>query len=191
VARAAVETLAASIAGPNADATAITRYYDDLIFELGRVTEVATQASLIESTGAFRYTLPNAAIKLIAVFFDAKELYKLSMLELFADDPEWRFRHGPPFGYWIENEPIERFVVYPAPITFSGSVSGGNLGSSFIRDAITAIYTEDRADMPEWLELAIAVEIASRELAMESNHKDLEASGLLRALSNVLFKAVL
>ncbi len=190
MARSDVESLAASIAGPDADTTAITRYYDDIIFELGRTTKLNTQATLIEATGASRYTLPEPAIRLLTVFYDAVELYRLSINELFASDPGWRLRHGVPFGYWQENEPFERFVVYPAPITVSGSVSGGNLGTGVIQDAITAIYTEDRADVPGWIELPIAVEIAARELAMESRHKDLDASALLRQLAGVLFKVV-
>ena len=191
MARADVESLAASIADPNADTTAITRYYDDVTFELGRTTEIATQASLIESTGAVRYRLPSTAIKLIAVFYDDVELYKLGLDELAVQNPEWRYEHGNPFGYWIENEPIERFVVYPAPINPSGTVALKDLGASFVQDAISVVYTQDQANVLGWLELPVALEVASRELSMESNHKDLEAAALLRALASVLFKVVL
>lgn len=191
MARSDVESLAASLAGPDADTTAITRYYDDVTFELGRSTDLNTQATLIESTTAARYTLPAAAIKLFTVFYDDAELYKISINELYAVDPGWRLRHGVPYGYWQENEPFERFVLYPAPQTPSGSVSSGDFGTAFVKDAVTAIYTEDRADVPGWIEFPVALEVASRELAMESRHKDLVASALFRGLANVLFGVVL
>ena len=101
------------------DTIAVERYYRDFIFLLGK-RAVLTQASLVTSApGASSYTMPASAIDLMAVFYDAVQLFPASKRELDWENQNWRDAEGPPIAYTTEGETERTIRPYPKPVVSS------------------------------------------------------------------------
>ncbi len=177
-----------------ADATMCDRYYRDIVLELGR-EDILTQASLIPvnaETG--EYTLPTQAVEMIDLFYDDHPLMEAKLREVESRDPQWRSRLGPPIVYITQHETIRTFSLYPTPEMNSKDfifLFGSPFGRDYPAYALAMIHTENREDIPEWLELPVAFDILSREFARESNHRDTLFSKTCKSMADFLLGLVM
>lgn len=181
-------TLGASTGSP-----VVSSYYDRVVEDLARFPWLTT-ASLIPitaSTGS--YQLSNGQSKIVAMFYDHRQLGRLTLAEVESLNRTWRNEQGDPHSYVEEGEPVKTFRLYPSPLLSSKPQSFPNLaplGQDFPPYTILVIHTGTRTDLPTWLELPVALEVAAREMERESSHRDLEWSKQARELSGLLFAMV-
>ena len=188
--KAATLTLISDISKGQSDSTAIGRIYDDVVRELGQ-SDVIVRATLIESViDQSSYSLPAAAIKRQVTFFDNRILDEMKLTQLMSINHNWRDEKGEPVAVFTEDETEDSFSIYPLPQNQSGSVAGGDFGSSFPTYAITSIHTAYEADLPTWLELPIAFIVLHREFTRESNHRDVKFAEICLQLGILLFSAL-
>jgi hypothetical protein len=93
----------------------------------------------------------------------------------------------------VEDEAHRTFRLYPTPVTTSKSfifLNGQPLGLDFPAYAVVVFHTETRQDLPAWLELPVALEVAAREMERESNHRHLPFAATAHQLASVLFSMV-
>jgi len=173
-----------------ADATLADRYYTDIIRLLGQ-REWLTQATLLPVTGGTAsYSLPDIAVRLLAVFYDDRLLPQSSILEMQAVDPHWRDRLGTPIVHVVEDETTGDFVLYPIPAFNSKDfifIFGAPFGLDYPEYAVAIIHTETREDVPAYMELPIALAVCAREFERESDHRDAIFAVACRKLSDLLF----
>jgi hypothetical protein len=176
-----------------ADATAIDKYYDEVVADLGR-TEWLVTASLVTATaGTNEYTPPATAIDLLHLFYDDRLLYESKLRAIESVNTHWRDERGPPKSYIIEDETNKQFRLYPSPVVSSKDfifMFGSPLGLDFPEYAICIVHTEQREVLPKWLEMPVAFAILSREFARESDHKDAQFADSCKALAEMLMKMV-
>jgi len=162
-------------------------YYDDIVRELG-ARPVFTRATLrAVSANSGTVTLPAEAIEVFYVFYDDRLLPPATLRQLEAVDPQWRDRRGTPQAYTMEQEDDRTLRLFPVPDISSKAQSfafGEPFGRDFPEAGVTLVHTEDR-ELPDYLDLPAALEILAREMARESDHRDLEFAGLARQLADV------
>jgi len=185
--KAATLTLISDLSKGQTDATAIGRFYDDVVRELGRV-DVLVRATLIESViDQAGYTLPDAVVERQATFFDMHTLDEVNTATLETLGINWRDDKGTPIAVFTENQTENAFSLYPLPQSASGTVAGGNFGTSFPVYAISSIHTNFETDLPVWLELPITFSVLHREFIRESNHTDTDFATACLQMSTLLF----
>ena len=156
VAKATVTALASTLSMSLADVNAIDRYYDDIVYERSLLLANTTTAAATAGTAV--YALGALATELLALFFDGAYLFPTMLKELeAAAGPGWRDATGTPTHWLTEEETENNFRVWPTP-----DVAG----------TLRLVYGEYRADVPTWLEPAIAWDILAREFQRDSDHRD-------------------
>jgi len=176
-----------------ADATAIIKYYDEVVADLGRGEWLIVPELLPVTAGTFEYDPPSTIADLKGVFYDDRWLYKEELRTLEAHNPHWRDESGTPRVYVIEDESNHKFRLYPKPDHDSKDfifMFGSPLGLDFPVYAVVVLMTELRIDLPAWLEMPVAWEILAREFARESDHMDLTFAKIARQLSQKMLKMV-
>lgn len=191
--KATVLTLVSDLTLGAADATAAGRYYDRVVETLARFPWM-TNFSLIPATkGTSQYTLETAQAKVLAVFYDNRQLGKLTLAQVEGINRGWRNEVGTPHSYVVEDESQKSFRLYPTPDLDSKPQSFPNsqpFGIDFPAYTIVVLHTETRTDVPLWLELPVALEVAAREMERESSHRDVEWASQARAMADALFAMV-
>lgn len=191
--RSDVLALCQSLSTDQADATAIDKYYDEAVADLGRAEWLVAASLVAVTAGTNQYTPPTATVDLLAVYYDDRLLAKENLRALEAINPQWRDERGTPRAYVIEDETSKQFRLYPTPTVSSKDFSfvfGAPLGVDFPEYAVCVTHTETRETLPKWLELPVAFEILQREFARESDHKDMKFSEACKMLAAALLKMV-
>ena len=192
--RAEVLALVQDLALDQADAPSIDRYYDDIIYDLGKRPWL-TEASLIATVaGTSVYTPADDLIRLLYVFYDNRHLYESSARELESTfGPNWRDRRGTPVAYYVEDESSLDFRLVPEPEVNSKDFSfvfGSPMGLDFPEYAVAVIHTRTVEDLPVWLELPVAFEILFREFARQSDHQDPTFAVTCKQIADLLMMMV-
>lgn len=181
-------TLGASTGSP-----VVSLYYDRVVEDLARFPWLTTTSLIAVTANLASYTLENGQSKIIAMFYDHRQLGKLSLAEVESLNRTWRNEQGDPHSYVEEGEAVKTFRLYPSPKVSSKPQSFPNsapLGQDFPPYTILVVHTGTRTDIPVWLELPVALEVAAREMERESSHRDLEWAKQARELSGLLFAMV-
>lgn len=151
-----VTNLATTLSAGLADATTISRYYDDIALE--RADWLATTSTAAVTAGTAVYALPASATTLLALLFDDAYLWPTTLRELeVAAGLGWRDATGTPTCWLQEEETENNFRLWPTP-DYAGT--------------LRLVYGEARTDVPTWLEPAMAWDILSREFQRDSDHRD-------------------
>lgn len=186
--------LVQNLSSSQADATAIDRFYDDVVRDLGQRPWL-TQATLISVTaGTAVYTPATSVIRILDVYYDNRVLRKATKQELESIDAQWRDLRGSPFAYVSEDETAKDFRIVPNPEVSSKDfifLFGSPFGLDYPEYAVAIVHTETRIDLPAWLEMPVAFEILRREFIRESDHKDAEFAAACGQLSDLLFLLVI
>ena len=152
-------------------------FYDDVIRELGfREFLTGTRDQSVEAKDP-EYTIGLDTIRVLEAHTrDTGRLNPASGQALRASyGSTWRQRTGSPCHFTRTDESSNVLRLFPVP-----DCAG----------TLTIIRTEFRNDLPYWLELPVALEIASRLLIRESANQDLAWASQAKRLANVLFELV-
>ena len=191
--KADVLQLVQDLATNQADATAIDRFYVDVIKDLGQ-REWLVQASLVAVTaGTAEYEPPTGTVHILQVYYDNRALAYTDLLQIEALNPQWRDDRGTPVAFVVETKDGKKFDLFPKPTVNSKDfvfVFGEPLGLDFSEYAVMVVHTETREDLPLWLEMPVAFEILKREFSHESDHQDLEFAKVCGELSALMFNLV-
>lgn len=191
--RSDVITLCQDLCTNQADEAALTKFYDEVISDLGRAEWLVTAELLATTAGTNQYNPATTVVEILYVFYDDRLLYKENLRALEAINPQWRDERGAPRAYVIEDETNNQFRLYPTPVVDSKDfifAFGSPLGLDFPEYAVVVVQTETREVLPEWLEFPIAFEILAREFARESDHVDHEFAKACKSIADILMRMV-
>lgn len=194
MAKADVLSLVQLIGADQADAGQIDRYYSDVVYALAQ-KRLVTNVSLIPTTfNTAIYSFPASAVELISVFYDDYEVRKASIAECSSYyGSNWRDVKGSPVAYVTENEADRTFRLVPQPQANSKDFifsHGRPLGLDYPDYAAAVLHTEFRQDLPVWLELPVALDVAAREFSRDSDHRDLEFANITKQIAEFLYAMV-
>lgn len=170
-----IKTLVNDYALAEEGTLAVDRYFDAVMRDLAWTEDLIEVSTDTIFAGQTSTTLSAVAVKIVAVFFNGRQLDQISLRSLESFDPRWRDQKGEPVAYTTEGELTKTIRPYPTPD------SDGTL---------TIFHTQIQVAVPQWLELPIAFEILSREYGRESNHRDDTFSQLCSQVSGLLLKMV-
>lgn len=177
------------------DTTQLTTYYDNVVLEiaLGRWPDVvslvdAAHVAVVAEDGV--YAFPTAAIRVIGLHYDARELAEATPGEADSFDRQWRITRGEPLAFVTSGEDHRDVRLVPVPAA-NGAALAGNTPfnwTTWKAGNLTFVYTKTENDMDADEELFLALEIAARELSRDSNHHDSNAADLAKQLASVFLK---
>lgn len=175
-----IKALAQSLCLSQGDTSQVARYYTDVVDELGKSTNppIAASAALSIVSGIISYSFPAAAIRLIAIFSNARSLSPCTLAELEAYSATWRADTGDALSWALE--PVDdldarEFMLYPEP-------DANKTGKT--------IYSSNRTtDIIEWIGVAIAFRVLAKEFAYPSNHEDRVFADACLTMSDILMKS--
>jgi len=168
-------SLASNLALGDVTTSSFDRFFDAVMRDLAWTTALIEISTESISSGQTSVTLPTLAMKIVAVFFEDRQLDPISLRSLESFDPQWRDRRGEPVGYVTEGEATRTYRLYPVP-DYPGT--------------LTLFHTQLQVAVPRWLELPLAYEILSREFSRESNHRDDTMAQMCEQMSTLLLSMV-
>jgi len=114
------------------------------------------------SSGTASYTFPSAAIKIVGLFNESRQLRFTNRVELESYNREWRASSDDtPLAFFTEEDTLRSMRLFPSPST-------GSTGTWLMSVVPTAV--------PEYMALYIAFMILEKEFAYLSDHQDKEFS---------------
>ena len=179
--------------GASVGSSVVSTYYDRVVEDLARFPWLTTTSLIPIVAGTSSYQLDNAQAKIIGMFYDRRQLGKLTIAEVESMNRYWRNETGDPHSYIEEGEAVKTFRLYPSPVVASKAQSFPNskpFGIDFPAYTLLVIHTGTRTDVPTWLELPVALEVAAREMERESPHRDLEWAQAAHNMASLLFEMV-
>lgn len=184
----AILTLVGTLTAGLADTTAIDRIWNEVIIDLGSdtrqwfttfstfdpgVTGSITDQESLELPAAFSIG------RLIALFYNGRQLSRESEDTLAAKSRSWHDRGGSPVAYTTDNR-SDRFVrLYPKNDLFKT----GEIGLLYTQSFITT-------SIPDVMALPLAMLIIAREFERESNHRDMDFAKSCRALGQEMLNYI-
>jgi hypothetical protein len=180
--------------------TPTNNFQDDVIFEMARGAfgEVMPQvdASFIAVTaGTATYTLPtsSSARTPLLIFYDDFQLSRVTKDEAWSYRSDWRrTTSDKPVGYVLDPEDRTQFSLIPVPRRDGQSIGVTTPYNGFAAENVLVIYTVSDVAFAgttyDDLKLPIALEVLSRELGRDSDHKDELASQIARSLAQFFFE---
>lgn len=189
VSRTSVLSMVSWLSAGLADQTVCTRLYDEVLRELAHDPRAWCTNYEVQNTGTIADTANTKALelrvsslgmgKLLALFFNGRQLSEVSRQELSAMSQHWYDEIGEPIAYTRDDEDNAVVRIYPRPRRLD--TTGESVGS--LRDSFAAIYTDvSSAAIPDELLLPVSLLILHREFERESNHRDTAAAEIWKAI---------
>lgn len=193
VSKADVLALVQELCTNQADATAIDKYFDEVISDLGKDGWLCVAEVLAATKGTFEYEPPSTVIKLWNVIYDDRMLYKENLRAVESVNVNWRDETGTPRAYVVEDESNHKFRLYPKPDRTSKDfvpIFGSPLGLDYPTYSVVVIISEMRDTIPQWLIVPVAFDILNREFMRESDHQDTVFGDACKKLSTMFYAMV-
>lgn len=191
--KADVLALASDLSVGQGDAATPPAIYDEVVLAL-RARPLLVGFTLLEHDADNAiYDAPEAALELLAVIYDDRQLAQMDADAMESVQINWRDRRGAPQAFVTETEGDRRFRLYPVPDTASATasfVTGLPFGVDYPGYSIAVLATEARLDLPAWLELPVALDLLGREFSRESGHRDPIFAGACAQLAALLLDMV-
>lgn len=183
------------LAADQADAGAIANYYDDEIRRVALGPGWVTETSMLTAVvGTAVYTPPTSAARQLALFYDDRVLSLENPNTIpAAHGVSWRSKIGPPDSYLLEHESSRDFRVVPAPDMATEDrpeVFGELFGRDYPAGTIALIHTDQKQDVPVWMETLLALRVLAREFSRTSDHRDDDFAALCSRLADLVFLMV-
>ena len=159
--RADVLQLVQDISAEQSDDTEATRFYDDVVRDLGfyeLLTDAESKTYSPHDDGL--YQMSPDAMRILEIAWNKRRLDRASEFALRAlYGASWQLKRQDPVAVteWSESAGLLRLAPWP---TQPGVVD--------------VIKTQTRENLPYWLELPVALMIIGREFRRESNHQDIK-----------------
>lgn len=187
--KATVLAYVTTLANGQNDLVTCAEYYDRTVEAMARFPWLTTASLVAITAETSQYTLSSTQAKIIAVFYDDRLLDRMAVKDTEAVfGPAWRDLRGSPVGYVVEDEAAKTFRLVPQPTVTSKNfifLFGSPFGLDYPLYTVAVIHTEIRVNLPSWLELPVAFQVAAKEYSRESNHRDFkfaEASDKMGAM---------
>lgn len=163
-----------------ADADEIDRFFDETMIELSHDPRMwVFFKSTTGMTVAADYIEFPAAYHVTTLFYKGRELTEVIQTELDSSNHYWRAETGTPIVYTKDLIDNRRFRIYPKD---SGAYVAGDI--TYLYAAATT------SNIPEILEVPLALFILAREFSRESNHRDTAFSQACNKLGNEILEMV-
>lgn len=192
--KATVLTLVTNLTlGAASDTTITGNYYDRVVEDLARFPWLTNMSLIPVTAPTAQYVLDTTQVKIAAMFYDSRQLSKLTLAQVEALNRTWRNEVGEPHSYVVEDEGQKTFRLYPSPNLDSKPQSFPNtqpFGLDFPAYTIVILHTETRTDLPAWLELPVALETAARAMEAESTYRDVGWAQQAHQMAAMLFNMV-
>lgn len=192
--KADVLTFVRLLAATEVDEAALERRYRDATLALDATGEWATRVDLLEhGLDAVTFEANEGALRVLAVAYDDAHLWPERARSLDAVVPGWRDRRGTPQAFVPEDENDRAFRLYPRPDEASGDMSfprGEPFGRDWPVGAIAIFATEQRDDLPSYLDLPLALLALAREFAADTDHRDAAFASAAEALVMMMLEMV-
>lgn len=193
--KASVLSLVDNLSANQAEHPAVERFYLEVVQTFAREPWIVAVTVLATQAGTSQYVLPDSLVKILAIFYDDRVLDRLDQVtaESMPHGQYWRDAIGIPLAYVVEDETAKTFRLYPKPAASSKDFTflvGAPLGADYPEYACALIATEVRDDLPDWLDLPLALLVCEREFSRESTHRDDAFAQTCRAIANVLLGMV-
>jgi len=161
----------------------------DTIAELGgREILVEHDFSFVIDSAGPDITLDNLdLLRLLAVFWDDRQLDPLTTREAEWLRPTWRTDRGSPVAFVRDEETDTTIRLTPRPDMPIRSVNS----SATTSYDIGAIWIDRPLVLPQWLVLPVALRVAAREFRRESAFRDVEVADAYDAVAQQLFELCL
>ena len=189
--RSEVITLCQALCTNQADETALSKYYDEVVSDLGRAEWLVNAEVLSATAGTNQYNPASTVVEIMHVLYDDRVLSKETLRSMDAYNPQWRDQRGTPRAYIVEDETNKQFRLWPTPEVDSKPfipLHGAILGLDYPEYSVVVIQTEFREVLPIWMELPVAFAMLAREFARESDHIDTAFAESCDKLSKVIFE---
>ena len=172
-----------------ADPTPVAAYYDALMWDATRwgIPSVAVLVPAVKDTAT--YTMPDVEGRIYAIFYDDILLSLSSIMDLQAVNASWRDERGRPRAFLSQEEPEHEIRLYPAPDEDAQDfifLFGAPFGHDFPARAVAALIADKRDDLPDWLDLPLALLVLAREYDRDSAHRDAAFAQTCRELGHAL-----
>lgn len=173
-----------------ADPVSISNFYDEAVFDLGRMPWL-TNITIMPVTGGVRdVNLNTTVINLRGVVYGSKWLYEIQHLrDAETAFPDWRDVPGFPTAYVLEQVDHLAISLLPTP-NRSGKPVTQVFDSTYPDFNLVVFVTEFRTNIPLWIEWAVAFNVLNREFSRSSDHTDVDAAKMANALSNMMLMMV-
>jgi hypothetical protein len=174
--------------------TTLGSYYEDLTWDATRWGVPTTAVLLPVVRGTSEYVMPDAEGRTYAIFYDDILLSKATLRELEAVNARWRDKVGRPISWVEQDTPDHTFRITPTPEENSQDfifLFGSPFGHDFPFRAVAAIIGERRDDLPDWLDVPLALSVLGREYERDSDHRDPQFALACRTIGTSLLALVL
>jgi len=154
-------------------------FYGEVMRNLARGPNppLVESSAFAVSSGTAAYTWPAAAIRILAVFNEKKQLAPANIRQLESYDDAWRASSDDTIHAWHAGEDTLRTArLFPSPST-------GSTGTWLFSKAPTS-------DVPNYMALYIAFAVLERDFAYPSDHQDKEFSALCGQIALIFGKLV-
>ena len=194
MAKADVTTLAQFIAGGQADEALLSRYYDDLIDTLAQTTDTLIEMTLSPLvSGQSVYTPPDTITRLISVICGDRELDLASRKSMEATNSGWRKHEGIPVTYIRESEDQKQIRLYPIPDMVGDAFIpwwSSPVGEDYPNENLVYVHTHSPTDVPNWMNLGLALLILVPEFLRDSPHQDADFADACQAVADLVTGAM-
>lgn len=169
-----------------ADQNECTRCFNEVMIQLNNSETPWTTNYAFAATGTSgdssdpdELTIPTAAVRLLGIFYSGRQLSEDSIVTLAGRNVNWRDEVGAPWSYTRDGEDARTVRVFPKPPRVPISAET----TTIYTDTPLFLYAEaPTTGIPEVLQLPLALLILAREFERESNHRDLNAAQVWRAM---------
>ena len=182
------------IANVSLDADTINVYFSDILNEWGKnpSTPLVDVQQQDVTAGTATYSLPDAAVKLLHLFYEGTHLASNTESDLDALSPNWKSDTGDPREYTRDKIDEGSYRVYPIPTSSTGvqpAFTGEFFGEDYPPDSLAAIISERREeDIPDWFGVGVAFDINAREFLRPSNHQDVAFATVCKAVARITYQ---
>lgn len=178
--------LAQDLANQQAAPLPLDQMYDDAMFDVASQAVFNAVDFVAATPGQAVYARPPDATDILAVFYDDTMLSLVTLRELETIRPAWRAWSGRPVAWLIEDQSNDEFRLFPSPVTTPDPLIplyGAPFGLDYPRDTIAVLASQRRTDLPDWMDLPLALMVVAREYARPSPHADKVLAGAARQLA--------
>lgn len=191
--RASALALAGELAGGQASPTHLEQFYDDTVLDVAKQALFNVLEIVPASAGVGLYAKPEHVVAMLAAFYDDTMLSLVTQRSLEATTPDWRDVLGTPACYMIEDLSHDQFRVFPTPTLAGGPVipmHGQPFGLDYPSGTLAVLGSDKLEDMPEWMDLPLALTVLAREFGRPSQHMDQVFAGACKSLAAMLLMMV-
>jgi hypothetical protein len=189
VSKVTVSQIVNELANNAADPVSTSNFYDEVVYDLGRLPVYTNFFITAVVAGQNGITLPGSLISLRGIVYDDKWLTEVRLREIEPLTKMWRdITNAYPQAYVIEVDATNVVTLYPVP-SVTGAVVTQVFGATYPAGNCVSFHTEYRVNGPQWIEWYLIFATLAREFSRASDHADPDAATAAEAISKFILGA--